>query len=163
MTCGSDWKPPLCRSSSQCDRSSGPECSSCSKSIVGVCESQWKDRRGSKQRQMRHDMWMTIVFKTQRCAILILSHACSRDAVCTLYVLYLWVSCSQTLKIALRPSGVFLVSFCDLFILLNLNVLMIGFGNVPPQQLKGTFEGWQRVLSCESGQHEIVNVEAPKP
>ena len=31
-------KLPLCRRSSQCDRSSGPQCSSRSKSIVGVCE-----------------------------------------------------------------------------------------------------------------------------
>ena len=31
---------------------------------------------------------------------------------------------------------------------------VVGVGNVPPQQLKGTLEGLQRVLSCESGQHE---------
>ena len=31
-------KPPLCRRSSQCDRSWGPICSSCSRSVVGVCE-----------------------------------------------------------------------------------------------------------------------------
>ena len=32
-------KPPLCRRSSQCDRSSGPKCSSCSKKCCGgVCE-----------------------------------------------------------------------------------------------------------------------------
>ena len=56
---------------------------------------QWQVRQ-----RMRHDMWMTIILRTQKCAILILSHACSRDEVwlccATLYVLYLWVYCSHS-------------------------------------------------------------------
>ena len=31
---------------------------------------------------MRHDTWMTMILRTQRCAILILSHAYSRDEMC---------------------------------------------------------------------------------
>ena len=47
-------KPPLCRRSSQCDRSSGPKGSSCSKSVVGVCEINGKI--GEEANKGRRDM-----------------------------------------------------------------------------------------------------------
>ena len=89
-------KPPLCRRSSQGDRSSGPKCSSCSKSHVGVFEVHGKigkeankgGREGHKDAQS-------------------LSHACPRDEnvimLCaTLYVLSLWVYCSHLPSVGWR-------------------------------------------------------------
>ena len=55
---------------------------------------QWQVRQ-----RTRHDTWMTIILRTHKCAILILSHACSLDEMllccATQNVLYLWVYCSH--------------------------------------------------------------------
>ena len=63
--------PPLCRGTSQ------GKCGSCTKDLVCVGETVGKmgERTcvcGQCQvlRGMRHDMWMTVVLRTQRCAIL---------------------------------------------------------------------------------------------
>ena len=67
--------------------------------------SQWKVRRGSKQGKVRHDTWMAIFVRTQRCAILEPRVFAWWNVImlcATLYVLYLWVYCSHPLSVGWR-------------------------------------------------------------
>ena len=68
----------------------------------GYLKNRWKDKRGSKQRQVRHDTWMTILSRTQMMCNLEPRVMKFEYVWCNSVRFFLWVCCSPTPSVGWR-------------------------------------------------------------